>query len=179
MIYASALVSLNIVSDDGSPTYIDFEFQYAGWVGDVDKGSISAGAGTDGERLGVWFSINENSWIHVLGASSYVDLYDDSGQEIFLDTPQLLTAGDYRLEFYVGYSTDGPGMNYFDVAWQLVFALPADVNGDGSVGPADLAGVVASWGVCRGSYPPCWADINSDGIVGPDDLANLLSNWTG
>ena len=53
-------------------------------------------------------------------------------------------------------------------------ACPADLNGDGSVGPADLAQLLASWGVCPGNCP---ADFNSDGQVGPADLAALLAAW--
>jgi hypothetical protein len=50
---------------------------------------------------------------------------------------------------------------------------PGDLNGDGVVGPADLAELLASWGSC----PGCSADLNGDGSVGPADLAQLLANW--
>ena len=49
-------------------------------------------------------------------------------------------------------------------------------GGDGSVGPGDLAQLLASWGPC----PDCPADIapvNGDGTVGPADLAQLLAGW--
>ena len=63
---------------------------------------------------------------------------------------------------------------------------PADIappGGDGVVGPADLAELLAHWGACP---PPesgkCTADIapppDGDGEVGPGDLAELLANWT-
>lgn len=48
-----------------------------------------------------------------------------------------------------------------------------DCNGDGTVGPADLAILLANWGPCV----CCVADINEDGTVGPLDLAMLLANW--
>ena len=50
---------------------------------------------------------------------------------------------------------------------------PADLNGDGIVGPIDLASLLGAWGPCAG----CAADFNGDGIVGPFDLALLLGAW--
>ncbi len=50
---------------------------------------------------------------------------------------------------------------------------PADFNGDGVVGPVDLAFLLGSWGSCAG----CPADLNGDGLVGPFDLASLLGAW--
>ena len=51
---------------------------------------------------------------------------------------------------------------------------PADITGDGNVGPADLASLLASWGPCGKDCP---ADLNGDGNVGPVDLASLLAAW--
>ena len=55
---------------------------------------------------------------------------------------------------------------------------PADLaQDDGSVGPADLAQILASWGDCA----ECAADLappdDPDGVVGPEDLAALLAAW--
>ena len=59
--------------------------------------------------------------------------------------------------------------------------VPGDLTGDGIVGPADLAELLAQWGAC----PPkgmCTADLappsEGDGVVGPADLAELLANWS-
>ncbi len=52
---------------------------------------------------------------------------------------------------------------------------PADLNGDGGVGAADLAILLGSWGPCEG----CPADLDGDGVVGAGDLAILLGAWTG
>lgn len=56
-------------------------------------------------------------------------------------------------------------------------ACPADLNGDGSIGPADLGIMLGSWGTpgCGGS--PCPADLNGDGSVGAADLGALLGAW--
>lgn len=55
---------------------------------------------------------------------------------------------------------------------------PADLNGDGSVGPADLGILLGSWGNpgCGGALP-CAADLNGDGNVGAADLGILLGSW--
>lgn len=59
-----------------------------------------------------------------------------------------------------------------------VVTNPADLNGDGVVGPADLGILLGAWGNpgCSGARP-CAADLNSDGVVGPADLGILLGNW--
>jgi hypothetical protein len=52
---------------------------------------------------------------------------------------------------------------------------PADLSGDGQVGPADLAFLLATWG----PFPGEPEDLNDDGVVGPADLAILLAGWGG
>ena len=50
---------------------------------------------------------------------------------------------------------------------------PADFDGSGNVGAADLALLLGSWGPCEG----CPADLDGNGQVGPFDLALLLGAW--
>lgn len=50
---------------------------------------------------------------------------------------------------------------------------PADVNGDGAVGFADLTNLLNAWGPC----PGCAADVTDDGTVGFADLTFLLNAW--
>lgn len=52
-------------------------------------------------------------------------------------------------------------------------AADPDLDGDGSVGAADLAILLGSWGPC----PGCPADLDGDGVVGAADLAILLGSW--
>ena len=52
-------------------------------------------------------------------------------------------------------------------------ACLADFDGDGAIGPFDLAYVLGFWGPNSG-HP---ADLDGDGIVGPFDLALLLGIW--
>jgi hypothetical protein len=51
---------------------------------------------------------------------------------------------------------------------------PADLDGDGIVGGADLAILLGAWG----SSDPA-ADLDGDGVVGASDLAILLGGWKG
>ncbi len=55
---------------------------------------------------------------------------------------------------------------------------PWDLNGDGSVGSADLAFLGGSWGNpgCSGMLP-CPADFDGNGSVGSTDQAQLLGAW--
>ena len=55
---------------------------------------------------------------------------------------------------------------------RLVPILSEDLDGDGSVGPADLAVLLSAWGSAGGQ-----ADLDGDGIVGATDLARLLAAW--
>ena len=50
---------------------------------------------------------------------------------------------------------------------------PWDLDGDGSVGTADLLVLLAAWGTDPGGDP----DFNGDGNVGTADLLELLANW--
>ncbi len=48
---------------------------------------------------------------------------------------------------------------------------PADLDGDGIVGPIDLALVIGAWG------SDGIGDITGDGVVSADDLGSLLGAW--
>ncbi|MCZ6651762.1 MAG: hypothetical protein O7D91_01900 [Planctomycetota bacterium] len=55
-------------------------------------------------------------------------------------------------------------------------ACPADFDGDGAVGPFDLALLLGNWGPCA-DPDNCPADLDGNGEVGPFDLALVLGNW--
>jgi hypothetical protein len=61
-------------------------------------------------------------------------------------------------------------------AWTILDAdCPGDVDGDGTVGPADMAALLAAWGPCPGE--DCPADLDDDGHVSIADLITLLAVW--
>ncbi|MCA9289865.1 MAG: hypothetical protein KDA25_01985 [Phycisphaerales bacterium] len=98
---------------------------------------------------------------------------DDDG----LDRPQqfigdylgLAVAGRHAYPVYLDMSNGDPDV-YTNV---IVIPGSPDLDGDGSVGPADLAILLAAWG-----SDDFDADLNGDGIVDAEDLAALLSAWT-
>ncbi len=88
--------------------------------------------------------------------------------------------GDLGLDWiqYVRIEQDGFAIPEIDAVADVASTsggpgLGADLNGDGVVGPFDLAILLGSWGVCD----CCVADLNGDGVVGPMDLAILLGSW--
>ncbi len=48
-----------------------------------------------------------------------------------------------------------------------------DLNGDGTVGAADLLSLLVQWGTDPGGPP----DFDGDGTVGTSDLLQLLAAW--
>lgn len=68
----------------------------------------------------------------------------------------------------------GLGRGRLDVASALAaLVAPADVNGDGVIGLADLIAVLAAWGPCEA----CPADVDGDGEVSFADLTTVLAAW--
>ncbi|MCE2885050.1 MAG: hypothetical protein LW806_09160 [Planctomycetaceae bacterium] len=59
-------------------------------------------------------------------------------------------------------------------ALSLAAPCPADLDGDGAVGAADLSLVLLAWGSLGLGNP---ADLNGDGAVGAADLSLLLESW--
>ena len=75
--------------------------------------------------------------------------------------------------FWGANSSFDTGQGNFNLVSFQALCQAADFDGDGHVGPADLAQVLAGWGPCA----TCPADLTGDGMVGPADLAELLANW--
>jgi hypothetical protein len=57
----------------------------------------------------------------------------------------------------------------------VTVACPPDLDGDSMIGPADLAILLAQWGMCPGDS--CPSDLTGDGVVDAADLAALLAAW--
>ena len=77
---------------------------------------------------------------------------------------------DFNARFVDG---DNDGDEDVDMGAYEFQGCPADLDGNGSVGPFDLALVLGFWGPNEG-HP---SDIDGDGVVGPLDLAYVLGNW--
>ena len=56
--------------------------------------------------------------------------------------------------------------------------IEGDLDGDGVVGAADLASMLAAWGTSGGVACASRADLDGDGTVSGSDLLKLLAAWT-
>ncbi|MCE2882544.1 MAG: hypothetical protein LW636_09330, partial [Planctomycetaceae bacterium] len=88
--------------------------------------------------------------------------------------PMYAWDGPYHLTRY-GFEEVGKRL----VHAALCHAAPADIVPDGSVGPADLASLLGSWGLCGAQHGFVAADVDRDGCVGANDLGLLLAAWGG
>ncbi|MCE2884901.1 MAG: hypothetical protein LW806_08390 [Planctomycetaceae bacterium] len=109
--------------------------------------------------VGGGLSIDRSAIVSGGGKSSLksLSLTGTIGQPIANSTPSvggpyLLSGGFWNVEII-----DAP--------------CPADLDGDGSVGAADLSLLLASWGAAGE------ADLDGDGNVGAADLSLLLAAW--
>ncbi len=102
--------------------------------------------------------LNLVGWIDTPGSPFSVDMTRDG---------QFVVVGGKAVHA----NTNGNGSDTY--AFQVFEACPEDLDGDGQVGPADLAQVLGNWGPCGG----CPADFNGDNVVDAADLAQLLGNW--
>ncbi|MFO0828335.1 MAG: hypothetical protein U0572_09305 [Phycisphaerales bacterium] len=75
------------------------------------------------------------------------------------------------------FNNDGPSFAINDVNSandlfvRTLPSLSADLDGDGVVGPNDLALLLGAWGTPS-------ADLDTDGTTGPSDLSTLLASWS-
>jgi hypothetical protein len=108
----------------------------------------------------------------------------DIGDSTFLHVATGINSAGQIVGMFGGESSEEPlSSGRVFILTPVKSAIPGDLNGDGTVGPADLADLLAQWGSCP---PPevgqCTADISpaphGDGTVGPGDLAELLANWS-
>jgi len=77
---------------------------------------------------------------------------------------------------YVRIEPNGSGIPEIDAVADVAPAAGGsdpDLDGDGMVGPFDLALLLGNWGPCD----CCPADLDGNGTVGAFDLALLLGNW--
>ncbi len=85
--------------------------------------------------------------------------------------------GDGVQDLAVGASSDDDGGFSRGAVWILFLngngPHPADLDRDGSVGPADLVTLLGAWGK-NPSHP---ADFDGDGVVDAADLIDFLGNW--
>ena len=88
--------------------------------------------------------------------------------------PEIINGNDDGISIWTSEASNG----LFRPTLEIIFETnepsnPADLNGDGRVNGADLALVLADWGLIDSI-----ADINGDELVDGADLALILLGWT-
>jgi len=92
----------------------------------------------------------------------------------FAGTGVALAGGEALVGCYLDddAGTASGSIYFFDVV-KVGCPCPADLDGDGDIGAADLAILLGAWGPCEA----CPADFNGDNLVDAADLAELLGSW--
>lgn len=81
-----------------------------------------------------------------------------------------IAPGTYRLDLSYAATDDGA----FDLSVQLFKPIEGDLDGDGWIGPADLAELLSEWGsgACG-----LLSDLTNDCVVDQDDVIALMQVW--
>ncbi len=184
----------------GSPTSDSSPGPGAAYIFDQNTGQqllkLTASDTTVGDRFGTSVAIGQN--IAIIGATlAATDASNLAGAAYIFDLTtgqQLakLTASDSQAIDYFGGSVTindntavigAHGNNTADgvdagaaYLFDLTPPLPADLDGDGFVGLADLNLILANWNKSTPSANPL-ADPSGDGFVGISDLTLILTNW--
>lgn len=113
-------------------------------------------------------------WPGRLDVSIVSDSVLELGRQLVLET-RFMSA--QRLDEYGLLAQDSASSDHLPLVTDVrrPTALVGDLDGDGCVGGADLAVVLAYWGLPE---PPI-GDLTKDGVVGGADLAVVLSAWGG
>ncbi len=166
-------------SGPGLPTvaYSDIEGGYDG-LGNIDADPMFVAPGSGDYRLSAGSPCIDAG--HNWGVPVDVNDYDEDGvtNELFpvdLDDNPRFNAdkNDFDPGCGVPVVVDMGAYEYqFDPVEDVIFA---DLDGDGSVGVADLLGLLGGWGPCAKGC--CLADLDLDDAVGVADLLILLGNW--
>ncbi|MEE8154666.1 MAG: hypothetical protein V3T53_06860 [Phycisphaerales bacterium] len=178
VLWANENDQLHVTTGPGAA--VSYSCVQGGWPGegnidadplfvDPDNGDFRLSSGSPsidaGNNWGVPIDANDYDEDGILCELFPVDLDDNprfNADEADFDpgcgVPVVVDIGAYEYQF--------------DPADQVTFA---DLNGDDSVGAADLLGLLASWGPCGKGC--CLADLDIDGTVGASDLLALLANW--
>jgi predicted outer membrane repeat protein len=169
-----------VVDVAGAMTTVNYSDVLGGWpgTGNIDADPMFVAPGSGDYRLSAGSPCIDAG--HNWGMPVDVNDYDEDGitNELFpvdLDGNPRFNAdeNDFDPGCGVPVVVDMGAYEYqFDPVEDVIFA---DLTGDGSVGAADLLGLLVSWGPCAKGC--CLADLDLDGTVGAADLLILLVNW--
>jgi len=96
--------------------------------------------------------------------------------EVFF-IPEMTANSTAKTRVYGSYI---PGLDVLGTTTNAVIVgaqtIQGDFDGDGNVGPSDLAVLISNWGTSTFGENPY--DLDGDGVVGGGDLSILFSNWS-
>lgn len=173
-----SFAGLKVKSDDGSSTLIG-NLVWLDRDGDGRQDILANGsewANTQPENGQSFPTLNPDTDVYeifllqlcVVGLDANAPLGDTESPSIIRSN---VFAGNLRL-WRLGGAAE-PALVPFEVdILPLSDPCPVDLNGDGSVGSADLAVLLGSWGNALSQ-----ADLDGSGEVGASDLAILLGSW--
>ncbi len=141
-------------------------------TGNIDLDPMLCGPPPD------WCDLDANARLNI--GSPCIDAGNDAavpddGRDVDNDddTTEPTPDRDLNMRFFDAVAGSGQDVDMGAYENQHDVDCPADFNGDGDVGPFDLAVLLGSWGPC----PGCPADLDCDNDVGAADLAILLGSW--
>ncbi len=153
--------------DPVGPLYLRFGDDGNLYVSDYSQDSIRLYEGGTGDLLDVWTNVFLSGPVgQLIGPDGSLIVASWNNHRVLKLNPRT----GVLLEVFIA----GGGLALpNDLLILPPAACPADLDGDGEIGPADLASLLGTWGACEG----CPADMNGDGQVDAADLAILLGNW--
>lgn len=110
-----------------------------------------------------------------IGGVSIVNLSEPAAAyyvAISADSTHLAYRNEHVLDPAAGDPGPGANLEVFVAALDPQ-PIPSDLDGDGSVGPSDLAICIGAWGTADAA-----ADLNDDGTVDLNDVSILLGAWS-
>jgi len=157
------------------------------WLFDADGLGLLANDDFDGPQSGFFdvsddgtkITIDQPGVYFLAVSSSESEPVDEFGQPIFFIDQQTEISGPDGLGgggAIAGWSGRGAPGFYVIGLTGAGFSPLGDFSGDGAVDGADLAQILADWGLCL-TTGSCPADLNFDGVVDASDLGLLLANW--
>ena len=136
----------------------------------------AASAGANRIRV-TWDEVENSSGYSVVWSRDRINW----SQAVTAETTLRVTGLTYGTTCYFKVKAIGDNTTWADSDYSASISrivCPADVDGDGFIGPGDNAIISAAWFKTEGSVN--WderCDIDGDGFVGPGDRSYLSANW--
>jgi len=181
---ATLNVNYNDIAGGKRGVYVDSNSTLNWGPGNIDADPLFVDADGPDDDPDTW----EDNNYRLQADSPCIDAGDN--EAVPADSADLDDDGDtdeptpFDLDGYARI-VDGDGDEEADVdmgayEFQTDLPCPWDLDGDGTVGPFDLALVLGFWGPCEEPCTPeatCTTDLDGDCATGPFDLALILGFW--